>query len=206
MQMTLTEPAVAAACDVDASAQADKTLLIVENDDVFRRKLTDVMAARGFDAVPAANLSEAVTAIRERRPAFAIIDLHLGDKESGLEVVEALKQHRKSARALILTGYGNTPTAVAAVKLGAVDYIAKPADADEIIQALLAADGLPPPAPDNPICPEEAKREHIERFLNRTDGNITQTARMLKMHRRTLQRILKRSPEDDEALDDRQEA
>lgn len=172
----------------------DTTLLIVENDDVFREQLSKVMANRGFQPVPTAGLAEAETAIAQHEPAFAIIDLHLDDG-SGLEVIEILKKQRKSARALVLTGYGNTPTAVAAVKLGAVDYLAKPADADEIVDALLAAEGVLPPAPENPIPPEEAKRVHIERFLERTDGNITKTARLLNMHRRTLQRILKREPD-----------
>ncbi len=169
-------------------------LLIVENDDVFREQLNKVMRNRGFDTVAASGLEEARAAIMARTPAFAVIDLHLDDG-SGLEVIEELKMYSAEARAVILTGYGNTPTAVAAVKLGAVDYLAKPADADEIIDALLAADGVMPPAPENPISPEEAKRVHIERFLERTDGNITKTARLLKMHRRTLQRILKRTPD-----------
>ena len=172
----------------------DTTLLIVENDDVFREQLSKVMASRGFDPIPAGTVAEAAAAIEARPPAFAIIDLHLGEG-SGLEVIDMLKKQRKSARALVLTGYGNTPTAVAAVKLGAVDYLAKPADGDEIVDALLAVEGVQPPAPENPISPEEAKRVHIERFLERTDGNITKTAQLLNMHRRTLQRILKREPE-----------
>ncbi|MEM6375167.1 MAG: response regulator [Pseudomonadota bacterium] len=178
-----------------------KKLLIVEDDDVFREQLAKVMSGRGFTTLTAGTLSEAIDAIRTQSPDYAIVDLHLGETESGLEVIEALREQENPGRALILTGYGNTPTAVAAVKLGAIDYMAKPADADEIIQALMAAEGGLPPAPENPICPEEAKRVHIERFLNRTDGNITQTARMLNMHRRTLQRILKRNPdmEEDEA-------
>lgn len=182
----------------DIKSWSGKTLLVVEDDDVFREQLAKVMAGRGFITISAASLAEAARMIREYQPDFAVVDLHLGDTGSGLEVIEALRQQDPPARALVLTGYGNTPTAVAAVKLGAVDYMAKPADADEIIQALMATEGGLPPAPDNPICPEEAKRVHIERFLNRTDGNITQTARMLNMHRRTLQRILKRGPEGEE--------
>ncbi|WP_317055342.1 response regulator transcription factor [Roseovarius rhodophyticola] len=171
-----------------------ETLLIVENDDVFREQLSKVMRNRGFDTITASGLREATEAIKACAPTFAVIDLHLDDG-SGLEVIEVLKAYSQDARAVILTGYGNTPTAVAAVKLGATDYLAKPADADEIIDALLVADGVLPPAPENPISPEEAKRVHIERFLERTDGNITKTARLLKMHRRTLQRILKRTPD-----------
>lgn len=170
------------------------TLLIVENDDVFREQLSKVMRNRGFDPIPASGVVEAAQVIKARAPAFAVIDLHLDDG-SGLEVIELLKEQPSKSRSLILTGYGNTPTAVAAVKLGAIDYLAKPADADEIVDALLTVEGGVPPAPENPICPEEAKRVHIERFLERTDGNITKTARLLKMHRRTLQRILKRAPD-----------
>jgi len=188
--------------DAQALAWRGKTLLVVEDDDVFREQLTKVMAGRGFATVSASNRAEAIRAIRAHRPDFAVVDLHLGETESGLEVIEALREQERPAKALVLTGYGNTPTAVAAVKLGAIDYMAKPADADEIIQALMTTDGDLPPAPENPICPEEAKRVHIERFLNRTDGNITQTARMLKMHRRTLQRILKRDPEAEESWAD----
>ena len=173
-------------------------LLIVENDDALRDRLAKAMSSRGFETVKAAGLSEAQSAIRESHPDFAVIDLHLEDG-SGLEVVETLKRERSSARAIILTGYGNTPTAVAAVKLGAIDYLAKPADADEIVDALMATDGLRPPAPQNPIQPEDARREHIERFLERSDGNITKTAKLLNMHRRTLQRILKRKPGADPA-------
>lgn len=175
----------------------DPTLLIVENDAVFRDKLAKVMANRGFTPLKASGVTEANALISEREPAYAVIDLHLDDG-SGLEVIETLKQKKNSARAIVLTGYGNTPTAVAAVKLGAIDYLAKPADANEIVDALMVGEGGLPPAPDNPISPEEAKRQHIERFLERTDGNITRTARLLKMHRRTLQRILKREPEPGE--------
>lgn len=172
----------------------DPTLLIVENDTVFRDQLAKIMANRGFDPIKASGVTEASAAILSRQPAYAVVDLHLDDG-SGLEVIELLRLHCASSRAIVLTGYGNTPTAVAAVKLGAIDYIAKPADADEIVDALMVGEGGLPPAPDNPISPEEAKRQHIERFLERTDGNITRTARLLKMHRRTLQRILKRGPD-----------
>lgn len=175
--------------------RANGKLLIVEDDDALRDRLARAMAVRGFEPVKAAGVSDAEQAIRETAPDFAVIDLHLNDG-SGLEVVEALKRQCRSARAIILTGYGNTPTAVAAVKLGAVDYLAKPADADEIVDALLTTDGLRPPAPENPISPEDARREHIERFLERSDGNITKTAKLLNMHRRTLQRILKRKAGD----------
>ncbi|MEM9500108.1 MAG: response regulator, partial [Pseudomonadota bacterium] len=166
----------------------------------FRGQLSKAMATRGFSPVAVATLADAQSAIRAHTPAFAVVDLHLGP-DSGLEVIEALRQHSDATRVLVLTGYGDMPTAVAAVKLGAVDYIAKPADTDEIVQALTAADGQLPPAPANPICPEEAKRQHIERFLACNKGNITKTAHLLKMHRRTLQRILKRGPEPDETED-----
>ncbi|MEM6579012.1 MAG: response regulator [Pseudomonadota bacterium] len=204
MQSSVLERSPADHTHGEAYAWTGKTLLIVEDDDVFRDRLAKVMTGRGFTTVSAANINEATRAIRAHKPDYAVVDLHLGETESGLEVIEALREQEHPAKALVLTGYGNTPTAVAAVKLGAIDYMAKPADADEIIQALMTVDGGLPPAPENPICPEEAKRVHIERFLNRTDGNITQTARMLNMHRRTLQRILKRGPEGDE--DDERDA
>ncbi|WP_412509529.1 response regulator transcription factor [Roseovarius sp. SYSU LYC5161] len=169
----------------------DKPLLIVEDDDALRTRLETAMRKRGFRCISAATLDEARAAMAADPPGYAVVDLHLHDG-SGLEVIDALKRDHSGARAIVLTGYGNTATAVAAVKLGAVDYLAKPATADEITDALMHTEGLHPPAPVKPIPPAEAQRAHIERFLHRTDANITKTARLLNMHRRTLQRILRR--------------
>jgi two-component system response regulator RegA len=129
--------------------------------------------------------------VQEDAPDYAIIDLRLQDG-SGLDVVAALEQARADARAIILTGYGNIPTAVAAVRLGAIDYISKPSSADEILDTLLAPKGTRPPAPTDPISPEDARFEHIEHGFHQAGENVSETARLLQMHRRTLQRILRR--------------
>jgi two-component system response regulator RegA len=149
------------------------------------------MQKRGFEVTSGSSVAEGLRAIHIEAPNYAIIDLRLQDG-SGLDVVEALEQLRPDARAIILTGYGNIPTAVAAARLGAIDYIAKPATADEIVDTLMAPKGTRPPAPDAPISPEDARFEHIEQVFHGADENVSETARLLQMHRRTLQRILRR--------------
>ena len=124
-----------------------------------------------------------------------MVDLRLEDG-NGLDVVEALHKKRPDARAVVLTGYGNIATAVTAVKLGAVDYLSKPADADDVINALLATGEAPPAPPENPMSADRVRWEHIQRVYELCDRNVSETARRLNMHRRTLQRILaKRAPE-----------
>lgn len=168
-----------------------QNLLIVEDDDTLRDRLDMAMKRRGFVVRSVASVSQARNAITETVPDYAIVDLRLQDG-SGLDVVKALEMTHPRARALVLTGYGNVPTAVSAARLGAVDYIAKPATADEIIDALLAPKGEHAPAPANPMPPEQARLEHIEHVYKEAGGNVSRAARMLDMHRRTLQRILQR--------------
>lgn len=170
---------------------ASDLLLIVEDDDALRTRLEKAMARRGFDTLTAASVTTGLSQIDAHTPAFAIVDLRLPDG-SGLDVVEALQQARPKARAVILTGFGNIPTAVAAAKIGAVDYIAKPVTADEIHDALMAPPNELPPPPDAPIPPEEAQWDHIEHVYHQASNNVTHAARLLNMHRRTLQRILRR--------------
>jgi len=122
-------------------------------------------------------------------PAYAVVDLRLEDG-NGLEVVEALCEARPDVRVVMLTGYGNIASAVAAVKSGAVDYLAKPADADQIEVALLETDKVLPPPPEDPMSADRVRWEHIQRVFEQCDRNVSETARRLKMHRRTLQRIL----------------
>jgi two-component system response regulator RegA len=132
--------------------------------------------------------------VRRSPPAYAVIDLRLEDG-NGLDVVEALREARPESRIVVLTGYGAIATAVAAVKIGATDYLSKPADADDIEAALLARDDQKPPPPDNPMSADRVRWEHIQRVFELCDRNVSETARRLNMHRRTLQRILaKRSP------------
>lgn len=168
-----------------------QTLLTVEDDGPFRDRLVLAMRQRGFEVQGAESVAQARSAISKAAPDYAIVDLRLQDG-SGLEVVSDLEASHQKARVLILTGYGNVPTAVSAARLGAVDYIAKPATADEIIDALLAPKGKHAPAPKNPISPEKARMEHIEHVYHQAGGNVSKAARMLDMHRRTLQRILQR--------------
>ena len=169
--------------------QQDKTLLIVDDDKPLRERLGRAMEKRGFDVRLAENAEEGRLAVRDDPPAYAVVDLNLGDG-SGLEVVKTLHGVRPESRVIILTGYGNIATAVAAVKAGAVDYLPKPADADAIEAALLADGHALPPPPCNPMSADRVRWEHIQRVFEQCDRNVSETARRLNMHRRTLQRIL----------------
>jgi len=171
------------------SGEGDRTLLIVDDDQPLRERLGRAMEKRGFAVTLAADAAKGIAAARARPPAYAVVDLNLGDA-SGLEVVRALQDARADSRIVVLTGYGNIATAVAAVKAGAVDYLAKPSDADTIEAALMTeTDALPPP-PENPMSADRVRWEHIQRVFEQCDRNVSETARRLNMHRRTLQRIL----------------
>jgi two-component system response regulator RegA len=172
----------------------DKSLLVVDDDKVFCERLARALSARGFEARTALSVAEARVAIEAAPPAFAVIDLRLGDG-SGLDVMKALKTRRPDSRGVMLTGYGAIATAVMAVKLGAFDYLAKPANADDVMQALMAGHGESLPEPEQPMSADRVRWEHIQRIFEACDRNVSETARQLNMHRRTLQRILaKRAP------------
>lgn len=172
----------------------ERSLLIVEDDRPFRERLARAMESRGFAVAIAENVAEGIARAREAAPAYAVVDLKLDDG-SGLDVVETLHGVRPDARVVVLTGFGNIATAVAAVKYGAIDYIPKPADADDILAALLAPPGHKPKPPENPMSADRVRWEHIQRVYELCGHNVSETARRLNMHRRTLQRILaKRSP------------
>ena len=174
--------------------QAERTLLIVEDDKSFLQRLARAMEARGFLVRTAESVSEGLQQVEASAPAFAVVDMRLGDG-NGLDVVSALKQRRPEARAIVLTGYGNIATAVNAVKIGAVDYLSKPADADDVARALLAQPDDRPAPPENPMSADRVRWEHIQRVYELCGHNVSETARRLNMHRRTLQRILaKRAP------------
>ncbi len=180
--------------NVAALAAEDKTLLIVDDDKPFLTRLSRAMESRGFTVTTAETVSEGLTAIGKGAPAFAVIDLRLSDG-TGLDVISQLKEKRPDARGIILTGYGNIATAVTAVKLGAFDYLAKPADADEIYNALMATQHDKAQLPENPMSADRVRWEHIQRIYELCGRNVSETARRLNMHRRTLQRILaKRAP------------
>jgi two-component system response regulator RegA len=177
-----------------AAVPSDRTLLIVEDDKSFLQRLARAMESRGFTVTTAESVAEGLMYLETGSPAFAVVDMRLGDG-NGLEVISALKRRRPDSRALILTGYGNIATAVNAVKLGAVDYLAKPVDADDVVAALLAIEGNAAVPPDNPMSADRVRWEHIQRIYELCGRNVSETARRLNMHRRTLQRILsKRAP------------
>jgi two-component system response regulator RegA len=173
---------------------ADRSLLIVEDDKSFLTRLARAMESRGFSVATADTVAEGLLQVETAPPAFAVVDMRLGDG-NGLDVISALNRRRPDARAIVLTGYGNIATAVNAVKLGAVDYLAKPADADDVIAALLALEGQKPSPPEHPMSADRVRWEHIQRIYELCARNVSETARRLNMHRRTLQRILaKRAP------------
>jgi two-component system response regulator RegA len=173
---------------------ADRSLLLVDDDEPFLRRLAKAMEKRGFEPECALTVVAGKAIATARPPAYAVVDLRLEDG-NGLDVVEVLRVKRPDCRVVVLTGYGAIATAVAAVKIGATDYLSKPADADDITQALLAAGGELPPPPENPMSADRVRWEHIQRVYELCDRNVSETARRLNMHRRTLQRILaKRSP------------
>ena len=172
----------------------DKSLTIIDDDEPFVRRLSKAMEKRGFIVSHALNISDGKNLVKFDPPAFAVVDLKLNDG-NGLEVVEQIRKVRPDSKIIVLTGYGAIATAVAAVKIGATDYLAKPADANDITNALLANTGERPPPPDNPMSADRVRWEHIQRVFELCNRNVSETARRLNMHRRTLQRILaKRSP------------
>src|SRR5215467_12173560 len=180
-----------AMADLVAAMPGDRSLLIVEDDKSFLQRLARAMEGRGFTVTTAESVADGLTQLETTSPAFAVVDMRLEDG-NGLEVISALKRRRPDARAIILTGYGNIATAVNAVKLGAVDYLSKPVDADDVVAALLALEGRRAEPPENPMSADRVRWEHIQLIYSR---NVSETARRLNMHRRTLQRILaKRAP------------
>ena len=179
--------------DVAAAIPNERSLLIVDDDKSFLQRLARAMESRGFQVVTAESVADGLAQVEKAPPAFAVVDMRLSDG-NGLEVITALKRHRADARGIILTGYGNIATAVNAVKLGAIDYLAKPADADDVIAALLT-DGRKAEPPEYPMSADRVRWEHIQRIYELCGRNVSETARQLNMHRRTLQRILaKRAP------------
>ena len=183
-----------AMADLAAAIPVDRSLLIVEDDKSFLQRLARAMEGRGFTVTTAESVADGLAQLETISPAFAVVDMRLEDG-NGLDVIAELAKIRSDARTIVLTGYGNIATAVTAVKLGAVDYLAKPADADEIHAALMAEPGERADPPENPMSADRVRWEHIQRVYEMCDRNVSETARRLNMHRRTLQRILaKRAP------------
>jgi len=179
--------------DDAVAALADRTLLVLDDDVALRTRLGRALEQRGFEVRLAGSVAEALEAVKAGAPAHAVLDMRLDDG-TGLKVVQAIREARPESRVVMLTGYGNIATAVAAVKAGAVDYLAKPADADDVARALLAI-GTTAAPPENPMSADRVRWEHIQRVYELCGHNVSETARRLSMHRRTLQRILaKRAP------------
>jgi two-component system response regulator RegA len=183
-----------AASPADAELGADPSLLIVDDDAPFLRRLARAMESRGFIVDLAGSVAEGIAKAKSAPPSYAVVDLRLGDG-NGLDVIEAIRERRTDTRIVVLTGYGNIATAVTAVKLGALDYLSKPADADDIFLALTQRPGEKAEVPENPMSADRVRWEHIQRVYESCERNVSETARRLNMHRRTLQRILaKRAP------------
>jgi two-component system response regulator RegA len=172
----------------------DNSLMILDDDETFRLRLARAMEKRGFNPTALDSVAAGRAFCTATPPAYAVVDLRLKDG-TGLDIVEVLRSKRAEAKIVVLTGYGAIATAVAAVKIGATDYLSKPADANDVTNALLALPGDKPPPPENPMSADRVRWEHIQRVFELCDRNVSETARRLNMHRRTLQRILaKRSP------------
>ncbi|MEI4260726.1 ActR/PrrA/RegA family redox response regulator transcription factor [Roseovarius sp. D0-M9] len=180
--------------EIELDLGSDPSLLLVDDDEAFVRRLAKAMEKRGFHVEVATSVAEGRAIAEARPPAYAVCDLRLEDG-NGLDVVEVIRERRPESRVVVLTGYGAIATAVAAVKIGATDYLSKPADATDITNALMATGDDMPPPPENPMSADRVRWEHIQRVYELCDRNVSETARRLNMHRRTLQRILaKRSP------------
>lgn len=172
----------------------DRTLLLIDDDKPFLTRLTRAMESRGFNVRAEDTVQGGLDSVSLSAPAYAVVDLRLTDG-NGISVIEAIRVKRPDAKVIVLTGYGNIATAVTAVKLGAVDYLAKPADADDIFNALTRQGDAKLELPENPMSADRVRWEHIQRVYEICERNVSETARRLNMHRRTLQRILaKRAP------------
>jgi len=167
----------------------NKTLLVVDDDLPFRERLSRSMEKKGFKVNTAESFSLATEIIEINTYDYAIVDMRLADG-SGLELIKKIQNKSPSTKSLLLTGYGNIATAVAAIKTGAIDYLPKPAEVDQIYDALTNSKEVLPPPPENPMTADRIRWEHIQRVFSQCNRNVSETARRLRMHRRTLQRIL----------------
>src|SRR5256885_13499558 len=177
-----------------APPPGERTLLIGEDEKSSLPRPARARESRGLGVPPAETVADGLLQVERAPPFYAVVDMRLGDG-NGLDVISALKKRRPEAHGVVLTGYGNIATAVNAVKLGAIDYLAKPADADDVVNALLAIEGRTAVPAENPMSAESVRLEPIQRVYELCNRNVSETARRLNMHRRTFQRILaKRAP------------
>ena len=171
-------------------------LIIIDDDLPFRERLSRSMEKKGFKVESFGNSKTSVERIKQKNFDYAIVDMRLEDG-SGLELIQFIKKNNPKTKSLLLTGYGNIATAVAAIKSGAIDYLPKPAETEQIYQALTSSKDLLPPPPENPMTADRVRWEHIQRVFFQCNRNVSETARRLRMHRRTLQRILnKHAPKE----------
>ena len=174
----------------------NKSLIIIDDDTPFRDRLSNSMEKKGFNVESFSNFKSTVKRISEKKFDYAIVDMRLEDG-SGLELIKLIKKSNLNTRSLLLTGYGNIATAVAAIKSGAIDYLPKPAEINQIYEALISSKDILPPPPENPMTADRVRWEHIQRVFIQCNRNVSETARRLRMHRRTLQRILnKHAPKE----------
>lgn len=177
-----------------STRSASGRLLLVDDDAVFVEILARALAKRGFEVETAREFQIALTIIEQRLHDFAVVDLKMPGG-SGLALVERLKQRNPGMRIVVLTGFASVATAVEAIKLGAIHYLPKPADADEIVAAFGRDQGdTGAPVSSRPLSVERLEWEHIQKVLSENTGNVSATARALNMHRRTLQRKLGKKP------------
>ncbi|MEO0982374.1 MAG: ActR/PrrA/RegA family redox response regulator transcription factor [Pseudomonadota bacterium] len=186
--MDLAEIAQASELDVFE----DRTCLVVDDDAPFRQRLAGALARVGFAVSVEGSVEDGVHVAVHNPPAFAVVDLRLTDG-SGLDVIEALHRRRADARSVVLTGYGAIPATVAAIKSGAQNVLTKPADIEDIVKALVADPDEMPEPPEHPATPDRVRWEHILSVYEQCEHNVSETARRLNMHRRTLQRMLQKS-------------
>ena len=174
----------------------NKELMIVDDDLPFRERLSRSMKKKDFIVESFPSFNESLKRIKEKKFDYAIVDMRLNDG-SGLELIKKIREISPKTKSLLLTGYGNIATAVAAIKSGAIDYLPKPAEIDQIYDALTNSKEILPPPPENPMTADRIRWEHIQRVFVQCNRNVSETARRLRMHRRTLQRILnKHAPKE----------
>ncbi|MEL6857933.1 MAG: response regulator [Pseudomonadota bacterium] len=181
--------------DTELAAQvsvlADRSCLVMDDDTIFRERLAQSLTRYGFIVSAVGTVRDGLTVAVHNPPAFAVLDLRLDDG-FGLDVAQTLREASPSAHIVVLTGYGALPNVVASVKIGVQNVLSKPADIEDIINSLLAAPGSMPSPPETPMDPDDARWEYIQSVYNKNNRNVSQTARLLNMHRRTLQRIIQR--------------
>lgn len=180
--------------DLAPGKQSLGNLLLLDDDTIFTNRIARALEGDGFTVKTLESMAYAMVSLEKYAPDFAVVDIRLPDG-NGLDFVERLLTLNPQARVIVLTGYGSIATAVAAIRLGAFDYLEKPATPEQLFSTLTRTEDQKPLPPENPMSADRVRWEHIQRIFETCDRNVSETARRLSMHRRTLQRILaKRAP------------